>query len=90
MENLNSPDEADYLGELDEAVANVLQEQLRSIRETLNGRFLQLVVVTHDGLVVSAASADLDDPDDILSRMVAHIADAAIRAAQLLPSRTIN
>lgn len=90
MENLNSPDEADYLGELGEVVEGVLHEHLMSILETLKGRFAQVVIIMHDGSVLSAASAELDDSDEALDQVVVHIADAADNAAQLLSPRTIN
>lgn len=85
MENLDNVEEVTETDLHDD-----LQDKLCAIRESLNGRFMQIVVVTRDGDVMSAATADIDEPDEELSQMVSSIFAAGVHAATLLPTKYVN
>ena len=73
-----------------EDMEDEMQDTLRKLREAMNGRFLQVIIMTHDGNVMSAASADIDEPDEELTRIVGAIFETAVRSAELLPVKYMN
>jgi len=80
----------EHIVEVQQEDMDEMQNTLRKLREAMNGRFLQVIVMTHDGNVMSAASADIDEPDEELTQIVGAIFEAAVRSAELLPVKYMN